>query len=145
KGSSCSHAIYTVRKTVETFCSQGSTANLCSLDISKAFDKINHLKLFSKLINRKVPIELIVMLKCWYSKIQCCVRWGNSLSRLVKLTAGVRQGGILSPYLFAMYVNDILVNLKNCQLGCHIKGFCFNSVMYADDLIILTISITDMQ
>src|SRR5207245_5924513 len=70
---------------------------------------------------------------------------GNSLSQFVKLTAGVRQGGILSPYLFAVYVNDILINLKGCRLGCHIKGFCFNSVMYADDLILLSVTITDLQ
>lgn len=145
KGNSCAHAIYTVRKTVEAFCLNGSTVNLCSLDISKAFDKINHVKLLLKLIDRNVPRECILLLKCWYSKIQCCVRWGNTLSHFVKLTAGVRQGGILSPYLFAIYVNDVLINLKYSKLGCHLKGFCFNSVMYADDLIILSISLTDLR
>ena len=66
KGFSFSHAIYTVRKTVGYFNLANSTVNLCALDISKAFDKINHLKLFSKLMDRNVPVNIILLLISWY-------------------------------------------------------------------------------
>ena len=145
QGSSCSHAIYTVRKTVEHFTSLNSTVNLCALDISKAFDKINHIKLFNKLMDRNVPLNCILILICWYDKSSVCVRWEDSFSYFIKLETGVRQGSTLSPKLFALFVNELLICLKSSNLGCYIKGICFNSVMFADDLLILSLSITHLQ
>ena len=145
KGNSCAHAIYTVRKTTEVFCSQNSTVNICTLDISKAFDKVNHNKLILQLLKRKVPLDVILLIRCWYAKIVSCVRWGNALSKFVNIKAGVRQGGILSPFLFSIYVDNVLKCLRSSGLGCYIKGICFNSVMYADDLILMSISISHLQ
>jgi len=78
-------------------------------------------------------------------KVFVTVKWKSYLSRTVKLEAGVRQGGCLSPYLFAMFVDGLLVKLKQSRLGCHIAGMCCNAVMYADDLLILAISLRDLQ
>ena len=75
----------------------------------------------------------------------CAVKWGLKISTFFSLTSGVRQGGILSPALFAVYVDDVLNKLENSKLGCVIKNKCVNSFMYADDLILLSISIHDMQ
>ena len=50
KGASCAQAIYTMRRVVNHFTEKGSTVNLCTLDLSKAFDKISHLILFRKLM-----------------------------------------------------------------------------------------------
>jgi hypothetical protein len=51
----------------------------------------------------------------------------------------------LSPVLFNLYVDDVLVDLQRSQLGCVVKGNVLNSFMYADDLIILSILVTDLQ
>ena len=103
KGSGCSHAIYTVRSTVEYFNVNNSTVNLCAIDLCKAFDKVNHYALFTKLLDRNVPRTIVAILKCWYSKVFTTVKWNQSFSCKVKLETGVRQGGILSPYLFAVF------------------------------------------
>jgi len=50
KGVSCNFAIYTVRQIVHKFVDGGCTVNLCSIDLSKAFDKVNHCALFLKLM-----------------------------------------------------------------------------------------------
>jgi len=50
KKSSCTHAIYTLRSVVDYYVNNGSTVNICALDISKAFDKMNHHGLFLKLM-----------------------------------------------------------------------------------------------
>ena len=53
---------------------------LVFLDASKAFDKINHFKLFRKLLDRKTPIVIVRILLFWYSKQTVCVKWGRCIS-----------------------------------------------------------------
>ena len=60
--STCSHAIYSVRNSVNRFIDGGSTANLCTIDLSKAFDKVNLHALFIKLMKRRIPIKLLDLL-----------------------------------------------------------------------------------
>ena len=62
-----------------------------------------------------------------------------------KPKSGVKQGGILSPLLFTLYVNVILEKLEKSGIGCFIGRSCCNSYMYADDLILLSITVTDLQ
>ena len=57
----------------------------------------------------------------------------------------MRQGGILSPYFFAIFVDNVLARLAHSHLGCFIKCHCYNSFMYADDIILLSLSVSHMQ
>jgi hypothetical protein len=121
----CNHAIFTVRKTIDYFVENGSTVNMCCLDVASAFDRVNYRGLFLKLLDRGVLMNLINVLNDWYCKSECMVKWGNCISKAFSLTAGVRQGGVLSPILFSVYVDNILRNLNN--LGCHMFGICMGS------------------
>ena len=143
--SSCAHAIYSARITAEYFINRDSTVNLCAIDMQKAFDKMNKYALFLKLMNCNCPIILLNLLDCWYSKVFAKVKWGNCFSHLVQLISGTRQGGLMSPTLFAIFINDILVKLEASGLGCFIRNVCFNSFMYADDLLLLSISMSQLQ
>ena len=145
KHSGCSHAIFTAQTTIEHFTSNNSTISLCSLDLSKAFDKVSHHLLFVKLIERNVPANIIKLLDCWYSKSYSSIKWHDCISKPYKLSAGVRQGGVLSPFLFAIYVDKLLCNLNSSKLGCHINHVCLNAIMYADDLLLLSVSISELQ
>ena len=98
--SSCAHAIYVVRKTVEYYVSNDSTVNICTLDISKAFDKLNIHSLLLKLMKRRLPVNFVVLFQRWLCNVFIKVRWGSCLSKLLRLFSGVRQGGILSPVFF---------------------------------------------
>ena len=140
---SCAHAIYAVRKVTEYFVSNDSTVNLCCLDISKAFDRVNCNRLFFKLINMGVPINFILLLRNWYSNTSSCVRWGDTLSDFFPVNHGVRQGGVLSGTLFTIYVDNILNKLN--YYGCNMSGLCLGSFMYADDLILLAPSVAELQ
>src|SRR5437870_4951867 len=141
--SGCQHAIYTVRKVVEYYITNSSPINLCCLDISKGFDKVNHSLLFLKLMKRGAPAILINLLYYWYSISYNCVRWENVISRQYRLLAGIRQGGVLSPVLFSTYVNDLLD--KFAKFGCYFKGISVSAIMYADDLVLLSPSICELQ
>ena len=70
------------------------TVNLCSFDVSKAFDKVNHFVVFSKLMVSKVPINLIKLLSTWYNNSTSIVNWYGAFSVSYTLRAGVRQGGV---------------------------------------------------
>jgi len=69
---SCRHAIYFVRNVIERYVNNGSTVNVCSLDLSKAFDRINHYALVIKLMDRKLPNELLSLLEQWFSISVMC-------------------------------------------------------------------------
>ena len=92
---------------MDYYVKSGSTVNLCFIDISKAFDKMNHYGLFIKLMQKLVPVNLLRVLEMWFTIGSTCVKWCNFFSRFFALSCGVRQGGVLSPYLFALYIDSI--------------------------------------
>ena len=137
KGLSCSHAIYSVQNIVDNFVKDGSTANLCSIDLTKAFDKVNHHALFIKLMKRHIPIKLLNTLEFWLGNCWSCIKWMDVLSPFLKVSFGVRQGSVLSPFLFAIYLDDLVDGRNN---GRH--SFV---ILYADDILILTLSLCELQ
>jgi hypothetical protein len=113
--------------------------------MSKAFDKVNHYGLYLKLMKRNIPPVLFRLLINWYSKSCGVVRWDNVFSRCFSMRCGVRQGGVLSPVLFAVYVNDVIVKLSDSKLGCAVGDLYVGCIMYADDLVQISASLSVLQ
>jgi len=88
-------------------------------------------------MKRHVPVELLRLLESWLSNCFACVKWNNSWSCVFKVSSGVRHGSVLSPYLFAVYVDDI-GKLFNARLGTFV-------VSYADDILLLAPSVALLQ
>ena len=74
-----------------------------------------------------------------------CIKWKNSYLHYFTICNGVRQGGILFPRLFALYVNQLTDRLLSCNAGCYINDMCINHVMYADDICLLAPRASAMQ
>ena len=104
---STTHALFTLSETINYFTKHGSNVIASFLDCSKAFDKISHAGLYSKLIERNVPLCFINILVYWMSNLTSRCRWQGALSEPYHVTSGVKQGGILSPMFFTVYVNDL--------------------------------------
>ena len=145
KGLGCRDAIFSLQFVVEYFVKHGSTVNVCLLDMSKAFDKLNHYVLFVKLMKRGVPGLILKLLISWYGKCTATVQWGDTLSTWFNLTCGVRQGGVLSPNLFTVYVDNLLAELRKSNFGCWIGDQYIGCIMYADDLVLLSASVNNLQ
>ena len=64
----------------------------------------------------------------WYSKQETCIKWGQTTSDYFTISNGVRQGSILSPHLFAVYVDDLSKQLIDARSGCFIEHQCINPI-----------------
>ena len=141
KDSSTVHALHCVRGIVNYYVNNESRVFCAFLDASKAFDRIVHAGLFLKLIKRNVPFVFLAIIISWYSGLKYRVRWENHYSEWFAVTAGVRQGGILSPNFYCVYVDDLIGILKSMGIGCYYLGIFAAAFFYADDMAILAPSI----
>ena len=73
------------------------------------------------------------------------MRWGDTLSEWFKVEAGVRQGGILSPDFYSIYVDDLVEILSRTGIGCHIRNMFLSILMYADDMALMAPSLKGLQ
>ena len=112
------------KQTVDYYRNRGSHVFACFVDFVKAFDYVNHWKLFLKffLLQDKVDVNIVSMMAYWYASQQLCVKWLSTFSRLFTTTNGTRQGGILSPYLFSRYIRELLGDAVQSRCGCCIGG-----------------------
>ena len=65
------------------------------------------------------------------------MRWQNVYSECFGIAHGVRQGGVLSPYLFKLYIKDFLKSVIGCNIGCNIAGRLVNILAFADDTVLM--------
>ena len=110
-----------------------------------AFDKCRFDILFEKLLERKLPSVVLRVLLFVYQEQYAWVKWGRENSRMFKIQNGARQGSVLSPSLFSVYMDSLLVRLRKSGVGCHIGGVFAGAVGYADDLLLLAPSRSGMQ
>ena len=109
----------------------------CFLGASKAFDRVNHNTIFRILESRGMPSALLRFLWSWYKNQSCTVKWDSCVSSPFGVSNGVRQGGVLSPVLFTVYLDELLQRLSHLDIGCHIGHHYVGSVCYADDIALL--------
>ena len=81
----------------------------------------------------------------WYSELYCRVRWDDEYSVWFLIIAGVRQGGILSPIFYAIYVDDLISILSQLKVGCYIYDTFIAALLYADDMALLSPSLKGLQ
>ena len=74
-----------------------------------------------------------------------CIKWGSHFSEVFGVSNGVRQGGVLSPYLFALYLNDLSTNLNAIKSGCVVGNALVNHLFFADDICLLFPSFSGLQ
>ena len=136
---------WTASAVIDYFNSRGSVVYGCAMDLSKAFDMVNWKELFLILRRRGVdPIFLRVLIFI-YRNQKCNVKWNSSYSQHFSVRNGVRQGAVSSPILFSVYINDLLLLLKQAGLGCHVGTFFLGCLGYADDLLLLSASRSGLQ
>ena len=123
--------VLTLKQLIQSYQKQGNPVYCGFLDASKAFNRVNYKMLFKKLIRRNMPTCFVRILHYWYSKQNMKVNWGNSLSSPFSVSNGVRQGGVLSPYLFVVYNDDLSIKLNCVKAGRFHDNSRLNHIVYA--------------
>ena len=85
------------------------------------------------------------LLVYWYTQQSMQIRWDRCYSLLFSVTNGVRQGSILSPYFFAVYIDDLSKELNKIKVGCFVGKSLDNHLLFADDLCCFCPSIHGLQ
>ena len=86
-----------MKSVIKYYTKQKSSVYTCFLDAAKAFDRVSHWTLFSKLIKRNIPLVIVRIIAFWYQTQPMCIKWGKNSSTYFNVLNGVRQGGVLSP------------------------------------------------
>ena len=109
----------------------------CFIDYTKAFDCVDHNKLWKILKEMGVPDHLICLLRNLYAGQEATARSGHGTTDWFQIGKGVLQGCILSPCLFNIYAEYIMRNagLEEAQAGIKIAGRNINNLRYADDIL----------
>ena len=137
--------IYTLKEIITNNMKNSTNTFIAFLDASKAFDKINHDLLFEKLLNAGTPRYMVRVISNWYRSQNLRVRWGSSLSHSFTTSNGVKQGGLLSPHLFNFYMNELSIQMNNEPIGCWVGERKVNHLAYADDLTLVSPSLSGLQ
>lgn len=146
-GYSCIDNINTIRMIIEQSLEYNTPAQLLFIDYERAFDSVDRECIWVMLKNKGVPNKIIQLIKAEYTEYKCRVLHRGQLSEPFAAEAGVKQGGILSPLLFLVVIDNVMHETTKK----HKRGLQWNltdtleDLEYADDVCLFAQSIKNMQ
>jgi hypothetical protein len=133
-----------VNETINFYRKGNSEIKIVSLDATKAFDKLWRAGLFYKLYN-KIDLWIWRSLVSYYEKSGIIVKIGKEKSKVVKTTQGVKQGGVLSAYLFNFFINELIEECLKLGIGAKIGNHNVSIVAYCDDILLISPTVCHMN
>ena len=139
-------AIFALHSIVSKSLRKGKRLYCCFIDFVKAFDSVSHYVLWQKMLKCGISGNLLNLIKSMYSKLKTCVKLDGEFSDFFHCNVGLMQGESLSPFLYAIYVNDIEIELiKQGIEPYEVKLLNLYLFMYADDTVLFSESISELQ
>ena len=140
-GNRTSDAHLIIHSLIQRYChQQNEKIYSCFVDFSKAFDTIPRDLLFQKLLNYGINGKFFNNIKTLYTNDNCCIKVGNKLTESFLANQGVKQGCILSPLLFNLFIADIVERFgtENCRPLKIDESQNLSCLLWADDIILLS-------
>ena len=144
--------IFLLKNVIDLFITNKRKLFCAFIDYRKAFDTVWHAGLWYKLIQNNISGKVFNVIQNMYKNIKSCVTINKNKSDFFVCNIGVRQGENLSPFLFALYLNDLQNFL--CNENCNYLNFGVTEInvylkllvlLYADDTVILADSALNLQ
>ena len=145
KGVSCSEAIFTCQEIISKLTREGDHVYSCFYDLASAFDTVEYPVLLSHLKSAGVTGKAWRLIKQWYQNLKSSVRVNGVVSSPFSIHRGVRQGSVLSPVLFLLVMDPILLELQSRSCGLNINGLFLGALSHADDIRTLSTNLSDCK
>ena len=118
----------------------GNKLFACFLDAQKAFDKVWYNGLFLKLYNMGMRSKLLrIVIGLQHNLTSCILHYGYH-SACFPVLQGTRQGGVISPFLYLCFIDDLLNEICECGAGFKTDGVCYAAPTVCDDMLLLALS-----
>ncbi|CAF0726181.1 unnamed protein product [Brachionus calyciflorus] len=129
KFTSCSHAFFVIKETIAYYLDKNTDLTLASLMPKK----------------QKLTPRFWLILKLYYDSSNGRVSLNDAISKIFKIYCGVKQGGVLSAYLFNIFINDLIESCFKLNVGALINKLNVSIIAYADDLSLMSPSDANLQ
>jgi retron-type reverse transcriptase len=137
KNTSCKSAFMVANETIQYYKAGSSNVHVVSLDAAKAFDKLWRKGLFHKLKSKLDP-AIWRLLYNYYAASIVMVSIDGFYSEKFQTTEGVKQGAVLSPFLFNFFMDDLLNGVVDLKLGAALGPYNSSILAYCDDLLLIS-------
>lgn len=137
--------MFIIRTLLDKYTHKGSPLYACFVDFRKAFDSVWRQALLCKLLKANIRGKLFNIIEDMYSNDMVCLKVGQQRTDFIPCNVGVKQGDVLSPNLFNLFINDIPVYLSGDPTAPTLGSTAINSLLYADDLVIFSLSPEGLQ
>ena len=136
----------TISVTIESRIKRKLDTYVTFIVFSKAYDRIDRSLLWHKLSKIGIDGRMLRSLQSLYEHVTCTVRINGVQSDIFDVKTGLKQGCILSPQLFNMFVNDLIHAINSLESGlCYGDGSNVSILLYADDIVLLSDNEMKMQ
>ena len=136
-GASTTDACFLLNETVNMYISDKYPIYANFIDLSKAFDLVDHTILLKELVSRRIPGDIISILYFYFRYQKARLKVNAHYGEYKRVNQGVRQGGIISPFLFKLYIDGVMRHLSSLDIGCRFSMSRVNVIAYADDIVLL--------
>ena len=147
KGARTSDHLFTLRTLIEKYnqCYDGQKLYVCFVFFRKAYDSVWRRGLLYKLLKLNVRGKFYKIIENMMSNVSFAIKQGDKISGFVKTKNGVKQGDVMRPLLFNLFINDLPEHLGNFEDTPVLNNKFINCLMYADDLVIFSKSARDYR
>ena len=103
---------FVFNEVIKSFNNKNTDVFVMMLDASKAFDRVHYVNLFKIMLQKGLCPLICCLLVYMYTMPSVRIKWGHYVSKTVRVTNGVKQGGVLSPIFFTLYMDEMFYKLK---------------------------------
>jgi len=144
-GSRTADHMFILKALIDKYTKNKEKLYVCFIDLKKAFDSIWRDGMLLKLLKCGISGNFYNIIKSMYADVKCTVKTCEGFTSFFKSSVGVKQGEVLSPLLFNLYINDMLDIFTDRSDPVDVCDRKLNALLYADDLILLSESEAGLQ
>ena len=142
----CLDHIYVLTTIFRNRKQQGLSTYCCFIDFQKAFDSVRYPLLWHKMFAYGIHGKILDVIRSLCKNLQSCVRVNGRFTDLLLQSAGVRQGDTLAPTLFAIFIDDLAMEIKALDIGVPIQNDeKVSTLLFADDIVLISESQENLQ